>query len=1115
MQSVGKDTRRVRHPRSGVWTAVFSSSAAICGLWWTAPVLAQRPFPGSEADAAPIVKSTSEPWAATPSTSPTTSTTPSAAVQPAIQPAAWSESMPVIRPATRQPVETAHFEEPAVKTLPASAPASETSSVTPASFTNSLSGIKPGSLDVQQTNFSAEKLLESPLVDVLVEGNDTIRTDAIFKHIQCRPGRQANPRMVQQDVTQLLNTRWFYSVQPLYRNTDEGPILVFKVVEKPILKSVTFRGNKKIKAAELEAHTGLRAGHAFDVSANRESVYRIKQLYLEKHYRFAEVTLTKGGASEDREVIFDIVEGPKTKIGTIEFQGNRAFSSAILKTKVTSKTLKLWIIQGDYDPEIVRNDVLTLKQYYMGLGYFDVDVQSNEALNEDRSRVTVTFTINEGRRYKVEGIEVMGNDVVSRDKLLTNLKLNRGDYFNERYLKEDVNSMTKLYDEQGRLFAKVIPTPRFREGDEPVVDLVYNIDEDVPRYIGSINIRIRGDYTHSQEEVVRQQVNRFLKPGHLAKSADLRMAQARVNGSGIWDREEAPVFDIKPVSGIDYWPQVAARGQNASRDELQQTSISWEKDDFWSEVTPDFTVDDRPAPVEIPIEEFVESGRAKVSAVPASVIPATGTASTRVSEALPSIPRRAVRATTAPETRAAEKAGIWRSESSERDESAIDSTMGSVIGSSFDVSARSERSEAHTVAADLPPVVADPEIVFRGQSEVMPQEFYRSQSMSPDGLQVPQDYMQGVSPQGDPFGDALSSQPPGFVDVNIDVTEGRTGRLMFGVGVNSDAGVVGSLVLQEDNFDLLRPPTSWADIINGTAWRGAGQSFRMEAVPGSEVSRYMVSWNDPYFLRSDFSFGVSGFYYNRYFEAWREDRLGGRINAGYVLNRFWSLGSAIRLEDVKIKNVPVGAPASLTSVEGDNFLSTASVSLMYDGRDNAFMPSRGTYGNISYEQGFGEFNYPRFDLSGSQYFTLYERPDGFGKHILAFNGQLGFTGDNTPIFEKYYAGGYSSFRGFYFRGVSPVDSGVRVGGDFMALGSVEYMVPLTASDNVRAVVFSDFGTVQENVSFSQFRASAGFGFRVTLPAMGPAPLAFDFAWPITREPTDRLRVFSFYVGFTR
>ena len=128
---------------------------------------------------------------------------------------------------------------------------------------------------------------------------------------------------------------------------------------------------------------------------------------------------------------------------------------------------------------------------------------------------------------------------------------------------------------------------------------------------------------------------------------------------------------------------------------------------------------------------------------------------------------------------------------------------------------------------------------------------------------------------------------------------------------------------------------------------------------------------------------------------------------------------------------------------------------------------------------------------------------------------MGFTGSDTPIFEKYYAGGYSSFRGFYFRGVSPVQNGYKVGGDFMALGSAEYMIPITANDNLRAVIFTDFGTVEPDVSLEHFRLSVGAGLRVIIPAMGPAPLAFDFGFPIMKEATDRERMFSFYVGFTR
>lgn len=973
----------------------------------------------------------------------------------------------------------------------------------------SLNHIDPASQVRPVAAFSVENILEKPLSDVTVEGNNTIPSFSILQKLECRPGRKATQAAIQRDVSQLMNTRWFYSVKPNYREAEEGPILVFQVVERPILKSVTFQGNKKIKTGELQAQTGLRPDSAYDVAANKESVHRIKQLYKEKGYLFAEVTLEKGNLPEEREVVFNIVEGPKSKIRHIYFEGNQFVTDAILKTKISSRTLKVWLIQGDYDPEVIRNDVLAVKQYYMSLGFFDVDVQSEEILSEDRAKVTVQFTIDEGRRYKVDGIDVIGNEVIGADVLLKDLKLASGSYFNERFLKEDVQKMTDLYDEQGRLFAKVVPTPRFREGEEALVDLVYEIDEDVPRYIGTINVHIAGDYPHSQEEVVRQQVNRWLRPGQLARSSDLRMAQSRVQGSGLWDKTTPPVFDIVPNGGADYWIYPEVRAQDARRDNLTETSIetfvnknTHSIDEVFGHSVAPIKLDAsaksaaRPAvspvrspgrtpavqPGGIPAEvKDVPTGRPLGQVAPLRTIApmAVNPDDVRPGAALPAITRR--------------PAGLANFNQTEQ--SQLASAPAAVAG------------PAHNY-------IIDPEVVFRAQS--MDESAIRSQSLDAYAQPVPQDYLRGVSPQGDPFGDALTTQPPGFVDVNIDVTEGRTGRLMFGVGVNSDAGLVGSMVLQEDNFDIMRPPMSFADILNGQAWRGAGQSFRLEAVPGTQVSRYMASWNDPYFLRSDFSLGVSGFYYNRYYQDWTEERLGGRVNLGYVLSKYWSASTFVRLEDVGINHIPsVNPPPDLLAVRGSNFLSTAGAALQYDARDNSFFPTRGNYANFNYEQGFGEFVYPRFEISGGQFFTTYERPDGFGKQILSLTGQIGYTGDNTPVFERFFAGGYSSFRGFYFRGVSPEVNNVKVGGNFLAIGSAEYMIPVTASDNIRTVVFTDFGTVEPDISLDHFRVSAGFGFRLTIPAMGPAPLAFDFAWPLKREGTDRLRVFSFYVGFTR
>jgi len=336
--------------------------------------------------------------------------------------------------------------------------------------------------------------------------------------------------------------------------------------------------------------------------------------------------------------------------------------------------------------------------------------------------------------------------------------------------------------------------------------------------------------------------------------------------------------------------------------------------------------------------------------------------------------------------------------------------------------------------------------------------------------------------------------------------------LMFGAGFNSDAGVVGSAVFQEDNFDILRFPTRWSDFSNGLAFRGAGQTFRAEVVPGDQVSRYNLSWRDPYFLGTDFSFGVDGFYYNRYYRDWTETRAGGRISVGYLIDRFWSAGVSLRLEDVEFGGYRAGAPQSYIDATGHNFLSTVQGRLTYDTRDSSFLPSSGHMLEASFEQAFNEFNYSRVDLVGSQYFTVHERADGGGKHILNFRGQASWTGDSTPVFEKLYAGGSSTFRGFEFRGVTPRTGGFRSGGNWLAIGTAEYTFPLMASDMLRGVVFSDFGTVEENIAFDDFRATAGFGFRVSVQALGPAPLAFDFAFPLGSQPFDNKQVFSFYAG---
>src|SRR6185436_14280667 len=119
----------------------------------------------------------------------------------------------------------------------------------------------------------------------------------------------------------------------------------------------------------------------------------------------------------------------------------------------------------------------------------------------------------------------------------------------------------------------------------------------------------------------------------------------------------------------------------------------------------------------------------------------------------------------------------------------------------------------------------------------------------------------------------------------------------------------------------------------------------------------------------------------------------------------------------------------------------------------------------------------------------------------------------SPFFERYYAGGIGTIRGFKFRGVSPRQGpdDDPIGGGFSATGSAELSFPLYG-DNLRGVVFADAGTVEPEVELGTIRSSIGFGFRMTLPVFGRAPVSLDFALPLSKSGEDDTQWFSFSFG---
>ena len=986
------------------------------------------------------------------------------------------------------------------------------------------------------------------VVDVRIRGNKSLSLDRILPHIRTRAGRPFDLEQIEEDVRRLDHTHMFVDVKTYWQQTAGGRIVVFDVLERPLLQELLFVGCKKIKKKALQKESGLKVGDALDPFAVEEARRKLEEFYHERGFSGARITLLEGDKPEDRRAVFLINEGNKQRIFRVKFVGNTIASDERLKTQIQSKTPFLYLFKGELDRRQVDEDVDRLTAYYRGLGYFDARIGRELESNEKKDWVTITFVIDEGIRFKVRNVSVLGNQQYASDELLTELDLRDNEYFNQAKLTRDVAMLQEKYGSIGYVFADIKADPRYLE--EPgQLDLVYNITEGDRYRVGKINVDIKGEYPHTQITTVLNRLS--FKPGDIVDIREIRASERRLRASGL--------FESNPATGGA--PKVVFSPPDRDEEDTQHVAERPESPpppaSKFRGQSPDPTTRDQTLDLTLDCGRYVTAANDterlaaadhRFAAVPAAARGETGPTCRRPlnNSRIHSLTVTRQRYDGEADTSAQQNSDLLRMADELTDALSHDKRRQSparLIPTQYTPETSQTDSTAPsdglqwTSAAVPEPQTAATEPAYRQpaptqSTPVEPAPAYGQQMWprqgpervvdSPEGPYLPGPIFSESSPFRD--GPPDGGDPPRMLDFDVIANEAMTGRMMFGVGVNSDAGLVGSIVLDEQNFDWTRFPNSWEDIRNATAWRGAGQRFRLEAVPGTEVQRYMATFQDPYMFDTGVSMGLSGYYYSRYYTEWKEQRVGGRVAFGYQFSPDLSGNIAYRGAKINITDPIDPLLPDLLAVTGHNLaMHGFQLSLTHDKRDNAFMATEGHLFEASAEQVLGSFSYPRVEIDLRKYFTLYERPDGSGRHVLSLASRAGYTGDDTPIYERFYAGGFSTIRGFQFRGASPQQIGpstggsILVGGNFQLLASAEYLFPITADDMLRGVVFCDTGTVEPTIDnwSDRYRVAPGFGLRIAVPAMGPAPIALDFAFPIAWQPGDRREMFSFFMGFGR
>jgi outer membrane protein insertion porin family len=362
---------------------------------------------------------------------------------------------------------------------------------------------------------------------------------------------------------------------------------------------------------------------------------------------------------------------------------------------------------------------------------------------------------------------------------------------------------------------------------------------------------------------------------------------------------------------------------------------------------------------------------------------------------------------------------------------------------------------------------------------------------------------------------------PGREDVVLKAEESRTGSFVLGGGISTNAGLFGNISLTQRNFDITNFPTSWRDLTEGHAFTGAGQTFSIQLQPGNQRSQYRVSFLEPWLLGYPILFGVDGFIFDRQREDWLEQRVGGSFSLGYRILPDLVAKATYRFERVDVADIRFNAVPDAIAVAGVNYVSAIRFALTYDKNlvDKYSVLYGGYAGTLTYEfAGLGgDAHFSRVTLEANFQTTLFEWPNDH-KWVLSIYGLSGmmfpFGHNDTPIFERFFAGGPQSLRGFAFRGVGPMINDNPRGGNFITTASAEFSFPIF-QHILRGVIFTDSGFVEGSSDLPTsvtWRLSAGMGFRITLPIF-PAPIALDFGWPILRAHDDKRQVFSFSVGF--
>ncbi len=350
---------------------------------------------------------------------------------------------------------------------------------------------------------SATSVEAAVVSSISVRGNQRVEAATIKTYITIKPGQSYGAADVDESVKILYGTGLFSDVN-IGRS---GSVLIVSVAENPIVASVAFEGNKKIKTNILSQVVNLAPREVLTEAKLQSDIRRIEGYYARNGRSSVQVDPSVTDIGNNRvTVVFFIVEGDRTGIGSIDFVGNEAFSKSRLRRVIRSRKTNFmsWLSKNDiFSEERLAADQELLRRHYLKFGYADFQVLAAESSFDAVSgKYHLVFTIEEGPKYRFGEIAVDSSiPGVDSDALRRVLTTRTGSTFNADKVEKSVERMAIELSRAGFVFAQVQPRGD-RNYVDNVIDITYVVDEGPRTYIERIDIR---GNTKTRDYVIRRE----------------------------------------------------------------------------------------------------------------------------------------------------------------------------------------------------------------------------------------------------------------------------------------------------------------------------------------------------------------------------------------------------------------------------------------------------------------------------------------------------------------------------------------------------------------------------------------------------------------------------------